>query len=394
MILAQSHPDGSLWIGILLVAALLGYGIFEGLTCNANPKCARGLVLVYAAILFLFLGLGFMKQFPNFPFIATAAGISALLATAAGCALAGMGLHQQTLHRRFRRGTFRGVLALVLGVLALFGLPALRILKKEIVAETVKSGAIAATTPVPTPEPTPTPVPLPVIVPTSISSSDDDSILSHLKRPIALGSATPRPKPIFSPEPRRKKRALDEPPESSTTTLPVIPYDTNEPLVFKDRNFQFGVPQPWVRVEAERLNPSASVALQCETPNALFMLIADRPGIESKISTDSLVALTKNHLKDTDSSANFTDQKQEKVNGVDFAALESVIRINDLSLFYVHWLTVVNGYAYQLVLWGEEKNRDALRGEARKLAETFRILDPSLEAHKPDAPAAPLFPSR
>jgi hypothetical protein len=65
------------------------------------------------------------------------------------------------------------------------------------------------------------------------------------------------------------------------------------------------------------------------------------------------------------------------------------VRINDLSLFYVHHLSFTNGAAYQLVTWGQDKDRDAIGIEAEKIAASFKLIDPELKFHKPPAPAPP-----
>jgi hypothetical protein len=379
MILAQAHPATNLWIGILLASSLLAYGIFESFTCSANPKCARGLMFVYVALLILVLGMGFIRQFPGVPFVSVLVGIAALPATATGFILAVVGLQKQSQHRRFRRGMLRGVLAVLLSVPAVLGLPGLWLLKKEFVATSMRSGAQAATTPVPA---------IPVSIPGKVLPVE--SITPRFRKPIVEEDFTPRPRPtptpVSTPEPTPT-------PTPAPTPAPT-PRDPNGPIVFEDLNFKLAMVPHWNRIDVERLNPAASLALQCESPQALFMVVVEKPGVESDLTTETLVKLTKAHMNGTDKDANFPAEKQEKINGTNFTELESMVHINDLSLFYVHRFCVFNGFAYQLVVWGQEKDRDAVRAEAAKIAVNFKILNPALKFHKLEMPQTPSDPPK
>jgi hypothetical protein len=375
---AVSSQVVGLWFGILLASILLGYGIVESFGSPANPRCARGLMFVYVALLILILGIGFMKQFPGVPHIAGLVAIAALPATVTGFALAVIGLHQQTQHRRFRRGTARGVAAVLLSIPAFLGLPELTLLKNEIVANSIQSGAVAATTPAPIPESKRAPVT--EFNPVKMRTHEIGDLAPLFKKPVVQEESSPAPAP--TPQPTAE-------PTPTPTPAPNPRDDSNGALVFIEQNFKITAPANWTRIDAARLNPAAAAAFQCESPQALCMIVAEKPGVEANLNTSALATLAKDHLKNTDKDAKFLGEKPEKINGTDFVEIESVVRINDLSLFYVHHLSFTNGAAYQLVTWGQDKDRDAIGIEAEKIAASFKLIDPELKFHKPPAPAPP-----
>jgi uncharacterized membrane protein len=370
---AVSSQVAGLWFGILLASILLGYGIVESFGSHSNPRCARGLMFVYVALLILILGIGFMKQFPGVPHIAGLVAIAALPAAVTGFALAVIGLRQQTQHRRFRRGTARGVAAVLLSIPAFLGLPELTLLKNEIVANSIQSGAVAATTPAPIPESKRAPVA--EFSPVKMRAHEISDLPPPVKRPVAREESSPAPAP--TPQPT-----------AEPTPAPTPHNDSDGALVFPGQNFKITAPPNWTRLEAARLNPAAAAAFQCESPQALCMIVVEKPGVEANLNTSALTTLAKDHLKSTDKNAKFLGEKPEKINGTDFVEIESVVRINDLSLFYVHHLSFTNGAAYQLVTWGQDKDRDAIGIEAEKIAASFKLIDPELKFHKPPAPAS------
>ncbi|MHA3770594.1 DUF3857 domain-containing protein [Verrucomicrobiota bacterium sgz303538] len=147
---------------------------------------------------------------------------------------------------------------------------------------------------------------------------------------------------------------------------------------FQQFNCAVTPPAAWVRLDPKALGSDiAQVGFRKFGPEGYMMLIAEEVGDFG--SLDRFTEVVKGNL------AARTDVKQQseetvKIGNLEFrrvmttAAIETPRKID---LYYEHWLATQGGYFWQLMVWGGEKDRDAVATDARKFADGFELLDPA-----------------
>ncbi|MGB8356367.1 MAG: DUF3857 domain-containing protein [Chthoniobacteraceae bacterium] len=165
------------------------------------------------------------------------------------------------------------------------------------------------------------------------------------------------------------------------------------PMVYEDLNFKFAPPRPWMPYETKKIIASATFGVRRSLPEVYFIVIAEKPGMESPLTLDSYVETAKSTLNSAAKSARFISDTRTTKDGMPAAIFETEADLDNLSLYYVHRMIIHNGYAYQLITWGDNRNRDTIRSEAESLASDFQLLHPEKEFHTPGSQAETKFKS-
>ncbi|MGD9419239.1 MAG: tetratricopeptide repeat protein [Verrucomicrobiota bacterium JB025] len=149
---------------------------------------------------------------------------------------------------------------------------------------------------------------------------------------------------------------------------------------FKDKNFAFTHPDgSYVKMNANLVNPDASLALTQHSPNRLFMIIAEDVGTQSQFAAETMVEIVRTNLQ-----SSFPDVELGKIGNASVSGLKlksfsskATLRNGQLASF-CHMITVTQGFAYQFMLLSNDRTMHDLTAELEKLIANFRILDPNM----------------
>lgn len=155
-------------------------------------------------------------------------------------------------------------------------------------------------------------------------------------------------------------------------------------LKFPKLNYSFAVPYaPWIRIQPRRINGLASVAYTQGKNQVYFMVIAEALDPELDITDELLVQVVKNNMKQATRSARFSPPEPETLHALDGTRLEAQANTTGFKAHLRYWIGTVNGYVYQLVVWGPQKDRDYVNEQAEGIFRNFEILDYTRSAGDP-----------
>ncbi|MDB6034279.1 MAG: hypothetical protein JWM16_4617, partial [Verrucomicrobiales bacterium] len=147
------------------------------------------------------------------------------------------------------------------------------------------------------------------------------------------------------------------------------------PIIVEEFNFQVTPPgRPWVVIEPAKLNRVAKVALTRAAPSVFFVVISEKIVLPD-FTSDSLADAVSVQLSSVAESSKVLQRaavKSRYLNGVGMQT-EAVLQGRDF--FYVHYCIATNGWAYQLISWGEKReSAEVLRGASEMLGR-FELLN-------------------
>ncbi|MCP4272795.1 MAG: DUF3857 domain-containing protein [Gammaproteobacteria bacterium] len=152
--------------------------------------------------------------------------------------------------------------------------------------------------------------------------------------------------------------------------------DKGEWQEFNDLNCKYKFPgQPYVIVNAKKINPYASFVMLKSNPYNLVMIIADKTGLRKSNNSASLLEHSIATLKSTATTCRIVEQKQRSINGIEGIMVKADIVINDDPMIHVLWVAVKNGYSYQLVAMGHKRDSEYIKEKADLLFANFEIID-------------------
>jgi tetratricopeptide (TPR) repeat protein len=157
--------------------------------------------------------------------------------------------------------------------------------------------------------------------------------------------------------------------------------NSGQPFVSGSLNFVFVVPSPWVRLDTASLSPSSALSLTRANPTMFSAFIVERPGVESVISTQSMVDLVKAHMQSAATSVSNWRQISMPLHQMDGVLLTFDAQVPGQSFSYAQWIGAYHGFVYQLMAWTSQDNRAALIDDAMPLFQNLQLIDPNLEAH-------------
>ena len=149
--------------------------------------------------------------------------------------------------------------------------------------------------------------------------------------------------------------------------------------IIKITEFNFSVEpgSEWADLDPKALNKLACVALRKRSPESFCMVLGER--LPVPLELHQLAELVKSNL---DVAAKVLEQSEETVelNGLTFMRVntKAFMEVANLNMEYEHWIATQRGFSWQIVFW-TPKDKAALSRDARKVMETFRILDPELD---------------
>ncbi len=159
-------------------------------------------------------------------------------------------------------------------------------------------------------------------------------------------------------------------------------------LTFDEMNYKFkSLPKPWAKIDATKINPLSTLGYMRAKPQIFFILIAESAGIDLNATSSQLAEIAKGNLESAATSAKFVKEVPETHNGVEGIRLETEAQLKNLNVYYVHWVITTNGYAYQLMCWGGQKDREQVQKEATTIFSRFELIDPTKTSFEEPAEA-------
>jgi tetratricopeptide (TPR) repeat protein len=163
---------------------------------------------------------------------------------------------------------------------------------------------------------------------------------------------------------------------SAENNIKQVPGRPGRILEFSDCNFRFRAPEhPWVTVDLSGLNKDAKLSFMRQAPEAYFMIIPE--SLTTKMNSTQLAELGKAHVQSAASSFQIFRQTSLKVNNMDGILVEYEAQASKLTLYYEQWFMATNGYAYQLVAYGDIADRKLIENDARQMFSRFEVIDPN-----------------
>ncbi|MEA2709272.1 MAG: hypothetical protein QOF78_1873 [Phycisphaerales bacterium] len=331
------------YVGAALPPLVLAIGIIKCFTIARRPTTSMMSALALALALGAFLlsmigGLGMSALHDALaPTAANAAIMGAVgitvavlvvLMILAAMMLAILGLvnvHVQP--QRYRQGARQSIAALVLApaLLMIFGIGAMAGMQRERQAD---RPTIAMNMPV-------------TVVPVS-------------PPPAASAPSVPTPAPT----------APDVPvPATSPAPPPAQPVGADV-FDMPELGFTFDIPPiPWIVTDSKAITPASCLGFLHARPSIFFVVIAEDMADEQMFDTAGLAEIAVANLKSVSRRCDVIERVPQTINNVPGIRVYTRATVAPHDVTYVHWVTVHNGYAYQLITAGgiadEAKVREA-----------------------------------
>ena len=148
-----------------------------------------------------------------------------------------------------------------------------------------------------------------------------------------------------------------------------------ETLSFDELNFRFTTPgRPWVQADAKKVNPYAKLSFIRANPEMYFIVIAEPTG-NLDYTTESLAEIGRTRIQSVSESSRVVEQFPCYFSGLSGLEVCTEAKVRDYSAFYVQWFCATNGWAYQMMVWGNQPNRQQIKDEARQLMSGLALMD-------------------
>jgi len=150
------------------------------------------------------------------------------------------------------------------------------------------------------------------------------------------------------------------------------------PLVFQEHNFKFLHPgKQWTEDATNDLPGNTALAFVSTRPATHFALVVEKPGREAYTVSDLAQDVMEN-LRGTSDTVQPVYRGPLRVDWLAGLRLYTEADRRGQKLYYEHRLFVTNGFAYQLIAWGDHGDRKLISADAEYLVRRFELLDYSL----------------
>ena len=147
------------------------------------------------------------------------------------------------------------------------------------------------------------------------------------------------------------------------------------PQIFSELNFRFGR----LRLNGNRSIPADRRRRPCRyaqgDQHMAFVAIADAPGIENQIGTETLKEIFLAGLRAAFAEVAIKSTKSETLAGIPGERLTLEVSGEVGKLRHVVWLSGHRGHTYQLQLWSDRAPADELNLAANELFGKFSVID-------------------
>lgn len=152
--------------------------------------------------------------------------------------------------------------------------------------------------------------------------------------------------------------------------------------VQEEWNFSLTPPdKTWLPQSPASLSPLACTAFIKQPDQIYAIVIAEHSAALLDNGLDTMLNSVKAGLT-TKSKVLQQQEKRVKLAGLDFVNLSTVAWTNSVKkeIAYEHWMATHQGFAWQIMVWGDSDQRSTVADSARSLAAGFRVLDMARQA--------------
>ncbi len=206
------------------------------------------------------------------------------------------------------------------------------------------------------------------------------TLYSNLKPLIAERLAAAQP---AAPTPEHK-------PENGPTLSPVNPTKsttfTEKELagkrVLDAYNLAFYLPgKPWTELQPQTVNPDAKLVLTQDQSNITFVIIPERLGVEKCPDMSRLSDISESRIKGHWGTLVTVNRREETYNGLTGLHLSGDPFVGGRATHQSVWITVKNGFVYQLLASGSKADAEKIDDALRDMCQRFQQVEPNLVAH-------------
>jgi len=146
---------------------------------------------------------------------------------------------------------------------------------------------------------------------------------------------------------------------------------------FDELNFKFYSPgEPWTQLPTNSLIPRATLAFKHTRPELQFLIIAE-PALSADYSAQQLADEAIAEVLAVVDRLEVVYRGPTKVRSLEGIRLHSRAERSGQAYYCEHRLFATNGWNYQLLVWGREKDTEFIAYLMEWLAPRFEQLDPS-----------------
>jgi hypothetical protein len=139
------------------------------------------------------------------------------------------------------------------------------------------------------------------------------------------------------------------------------------------------LPPPWVRLDERSVDPEAIAVFMRTAPEVFFSVSAESVGEEASEGAQTLAEIARGRVASRSTSAELLESAPHQVRGLLGRRIVVVGRQAGRNVHTVIWVYVLNGFRYQLTVWGAEPR--ATKGQTLAAADAalaaFDVLDRS-----------------
>lgn len=144
---------------------------------------------------------------------------------------------------------------------------------------------------------------------------------------------------------------------------------------FPDLGFKLESRHPWVRMDAKKLNPAASLAVMRSNPQIFFMVIVESVEPDSGAETGMLAEVAKGNLLSRSPGSRVLEEGPESRYGRGGVRMLAEAANSGIPFTMRYWIHVGPKHAYQLIGWGESSRREEVLKEVESVLSGFQFLE-------------------
>lgn len=142
-----------------------------------------------------------------------------------------------------------------------------------------------------------------------------------------------------------------------------------------DKNFAITPPNGWQKIDHTVMGVAGAAAgFRHIAPEMYCVVLAQEFGDGTPIET--FTKMVKQNMA-IGGDVREQEENDRTINDVQFHHIQSILRLKtmNMELYYEHWLATYRGMFWQVMVWGDVGQKDALKVASRELIDQFEVLD-------------------
>ncbi|MFT5464924.1 MAG: tetratricopeptide (TPR) repeat protein/transglutaminase-like putative cysteine protease [Verrucomicrobiales bacterium] len=164
--------------------------------------------------------------------------------------------------------------------------------------------------------------------------------------------------------------------QSERSESEFIPPVAGEPTRFEDENFTFVVPErPWMSLDPKLVDPTASVVLSRYQEETVFIVVAERMGVEIGMTNAGIRHIAMENMKAAYEKGKLGEDAPIEIDGITFVNCRCEGSDEGVTAYHRTYAAMHNGYAYQMI-GVSEKSWEETDRVMNEMARRFELIDP------------------